>query len=156
MTVEDAKKWEAIAKLYEQLFGIYVSFHRKIQETEYNVITKATNEALSSTDLPEYFSTDTKNKNNLPNMEVMSDNIPEHVYQIKEKISDVWEDVYKTADIYGEMKMNAYKTAGELYEELGDLENAAEMYHYSDDSGVDKSMELWDKIAEKNRNDQKN
>jgi hypothetical protein len=55
-----------------------------------------------------------------------------------------------------EMKMDAYKTAGEMYEEIGDLENAAEMYHYSDDSGMDKAMELWDIIAEKNRNDQKN
>ncbi len=151
MTIQDAEKWKAIAMLYGKTFDLYISLHNKIQDNAFPFIEKATKEALSSTDLPQYYCVDTKNKSNLPNIEAVSDNIAEHTHQIREKISDVWEDVYKTADIYMEMKMGAYKTAGEMYEEIGDLENAAEMYHYSDDSGMDKAMELWDKIAKQNK-----
>ena len=44
------------------------------------------------------------------------------------------------------MKLDAYKTAGQMYEEIGDLENAAKMYSYSYDYCVDKSVELYEKI----------
>ena len=50
-----------------------------------------------------------------------------------------------------EMKLDAYKTAGEMYEEIGDLENAAEMYSYSYDCCLDKSMDLFEKIAKRSK-----
>lgn len=64
----------------------------------------------------------------------------------------MWEKVDKATDIYMKMKMDAYKTAGGIYEEIGDLENAVEMYSYSYDDCLDKSMELYEKIVKTRHN----
>ena len=64
-----------------------------------------------------------------------------------ENIREVWDTLDKKTEIYQEMKMDAYKTAGQMYEEIGDLENAAKMYSYSYDYCVDKSVELYEKIS---------
>jgi hypothetical protein len=156
MTIQEANKWKAIGKLYGQSLDLYISLYKKIQDNAFSFIDNISKEALSSGDLPEYFCTDIRNKNKLPNKEAMSGNILEHVYQIRENIKEIWEKVYETADIYGEMRLNVYKTAGEMYEEIGDLENAAEMYSYSYDYCLDKSMELYEIIAKEQKNDQKN
>ena len=49
------------------------------------------------------------------------------------------------------LKLDAYKTAGEMYEEIGDLENAAKMYSYSYDYCMDKSVELYEKISKEQK-----
>ena len=71
-----------------------------------------------------------------------SDDIREHVNQIRENIREVWNNVDKKTEIYQKMKLDAYKTAGEMYEEIGDLENTAKMYSYSYDYCMDKSVEI--------------
>jgi len=42
-----------------------------------------------------------------------------------------------------------------MCEEIGDFENAIEMHHYFDDSDISKSMKLWDKIIELQKNNKK-
>jgi transcriptional regulator of heat shock response len=147
MTIQEAEKWKSIAQLYEKTFALYVSLRGKIQDNEFPVIDNIAKEALSSGELSEYFSTNLQNKDKV----FKSDNIQEHVYQIQENIEEVWKKVDKTTDIYMEMKMDAYKTAGEMYEEIGDLQNAAEMYSYSYDYCLDKSVELYEKIAKEQK-----
>ena len=62
MTVEDAKKWESIAKMYEQTFALYVSLRGKIQDNAFPFIDNAAKEALSDVDVSGDFSTNTQNK----------------------------------------------------------------------------------------------
>ena len=147
MTVEDAKKWESIAKMYEQTFALYVSLRGKIQDNAFPFIDNAAKEALSNVDLTRSFPTNIQNKDKV----FQSDDIQEHVHQIRENIKEVWKKVDKKTEIYMVMKLDAYKTAGEMYEEIGDLENAAEMYSCSYDYCLDKSMELYEKIAKQNK-----
>ena len=66
-------------------------------------------------------------------------------------MDEVWKKVDKSTEIYQEMKLDAYKTAGEMYEEIGDLENAAKMYSYSYDYCMDKSVELYEKISKEQK-----
>ena len=80
-----------------------------------------------------------------------SDDIREHVQQIRENIREVWNTLDKKTEIYQEMKLDAYKTAGQMYEEIGDLENAAKMYSYSYDYCMDKSVELYEKISKEQK-----
>lgn len=136
--------------MYERTFTLYVSLRGKIQDNEFPVIDNITKEALSNGELPEYFSTNIQNKEKV----FKSDSIPEHVFQIRENIEEIWKKVDKATDIYMEMKMDAYKTAGEMYEEIGDLESAAEMYSNSYDDCLDKSMVLYEKVAEEQKNSQ--
>ena len=143
MTVEDAKKWESIAKMYEQTFALYVSLRGKIQDNAFPFIDNAAKEALSNVDVSGDFSTNIKNKDKV----FKSDSIQEHVFQIRETMNEVWKKVDKSTEIYREMKLDAYKTAGQMYEEIGDLENAAKMYSYSYDYCMDKSVELYEKIS---------
>ena len=147
MTVEDAKKWESIAKMYEKTFALYVSLRGKIQNNAVPFIDDIAKEALSNVDLTGSFSTNIQNKNKV----FKSDSIPEHVFQIRETIDEVWKKVDKSTEIYQEMKLDAYKTAGQMYEEIGDLENAAKMYSYSYDYCVDKSVELYEKISKEEK-----
>ena len=93
------------------------------------------------------FSTNTQNKDKV----FKSDSIQEHVFQIRETMDEVWKKVDKSTEIYQEMKLDAYKTAGEMYEEIGDLENAAKMYSYSYDYCMDKSVELYEKISKEQK-----
>jgi len=147
MTVEDAKKWESIAKMYEKTFALYVSLRGKIQDNAFPFIDNIAKEALSNVDLTRSFPTNIQNKDKV----FQSDDIQEHVHQIRENIKEVWKKVDKKTEIYMVMKLDAYKTAGEMYEEIGDLENAAEMYSCSYDYCLDKSMELYEKIAKQNK-----
>ena len=147
MTVEDAKKWESIAKMYEKTFALYVSLRGKIQNNAVPFIDDIAKEALSNVDLTGSFSTNIQNKNKV----FKSDSIPEHVFQIRETIDEIWKKVDKSTEIYQEMKLDAYKTAGQMYEEIGDLENAAKMYSYSYDYCMDKSVELYEKISKEQK-----
>ena len=147
MTVEDAKKWESIAKMYEKTFALYVSLRGKIQNNAVPFIDDIAKEALSNVDLTGSFSTNIQNKNKV----FKSDSIPEHVHQIRETIDEVWNTLDKKTEIYQEMKLDAYKTAGQMYEEIGDLENAAKMYSYSYDYCMDKSVELYEKISKEEK-----
>ena len=147
MTVEDAKKWESIAKMYEKTFALYISLRGKIQNNAVPFIDDIVKEALSNVDLTGSFPTNIQNKDKV----FHSDDIREHVCQIRENIREVWNTLDKKTEIYQEMKLDAYKTAGQMYEEIGDLENAAKMYSYSYDYCMDKSVELYEKIS-KNQN----
>ena len=147
MTVEDAKKWESIAKMYEKTFALYISLRGKIQNNAVPFIDDVVKVALSNVDLTGSFPTNIQNKDKV----FHSDDIREHVCQIRENIREVWNTLDKKTEIYQEMKLDAYKTAGQMYEEIGDLENAAKMYSYSYDYCVDKSVELYEKIS-KNQN----
>ena len=147
MTVEDAKKWESIAKMYEKTFALYVSLRGKIQDNAFPFIDNVAKEALSNVDSTGSFSTNIQNKNKV----FKSDSIPEHVFQIRETIDEIWKKVDKSTEIYQEMKLDAYKTAGQMYEEIGDLENAAKMYSYSYDYCMDKSVELYEKISKEQK-----
>ena len=147
MTVEDAKKWESIAKMYEKTFALYISLRGKIQNNAVPFIDDVVKEALSNVDLTGTFPTNIHNKDKV----FHSNDIREHVQQIRANIREVWNTLDKKTEIYQEMKLDAYKTAGQMYEEIGDLENAAKMYSYSYDYCVDKSVELYEKIS-KNQN----
>jgi len=143
LTIEDAKKWESIAKMYEKTFALYISLRGKIQNNAVPFIDDVVKKALSNVDLTGSFPTNIQNKDKV----FHSDDIREHVCQIRENIREVWDTLDKKTEIYQEMKMDAYKTAGQMYEEIGDLENAAKMYSYSYDYCVDKSVELYEKIS---------
>lgn len=143
MTVEDAKKWESIAKMYEKTFALYISLRGKIQNNAVPLIDDIVKKALSNVDLTGSFPSNIQNKDKV----FHSQDIPEHVHQIRENIKEVWNTLDKKTEIYQEMKLDAYKTAGQMYEEIGDLENAAKMYSYSYDYCMDKSVELYEKIS---------
>ena len=123
MTVEDAKKWESIAKMYEKTFALYISLRGKIQNNAVPFIDDIVKEALSNVDLTGSFPTNIHNKDKV----FHSDDIREHVQQIRENIREVWNTLDKETEIYQEMKLDAFKSAGQMYEEIGDLENAAKM-----------------------------
>ena len=147
MTVEDAKKWESIAKMYEKTFALYISLRGKIQNNAVPFIDDIVKEALSNVDLTGSFPTNIQNKDKV----FHSDDIREHVHQIRENIREVWNTLDKKTEIYQEMKLDAYKTAGQMYEEIGDLENAAKMYSCSYDYCMDKSIELHEKISKEQK-----
>ena len=147
MTVEDAKKWESIAKMYEKTFALYISLRGKIQNNAVPFIDDVVKKALSNVDLTGSFPTNIQNKDKV----FHSDDMREHVHQIRENIREVWNTLDKKTEIYQEMKLDAYKTAGQMYEEIGDLENAAKMYSYSYDYCVDKSSELYEKISKEQK-----
>ena len=56
MTVEDAKKWESIAKMYEKTFALYISLRGKIQDNAFPFIDNVAKEALSNVDSTGSFS----------------------------------------------------------------------------------------------------
>ena len=147
MTVEDAKKWESIAKMYEKTFALYISLRGKIQNNAVPFIDDIVKVALSNVDLTGSFPSNIHNKDKV----FHSDDIREHVQQIRENIREVWNTLDKKTEIYQEMKLDAYKTAGQMYEEIGDLENAAKMYSYSYDYCMDKSVELYEKISKEQK-----
>ena len=128
MTIEDAKKWEAIARLYEKTFDYYITLASKIEDNLFPEIVKISNEATTISD------------------------VSEHTDKIQDTTKEIHKKIFETAEQYGKMKLDAYETAGQMYEEIGDLEHAAEMYHYSYDYCLDKSMELYEKIAKTRHN----
>ena len=145
MTIEDAKKWESIAKMYEKTFALYISLRGKIQNNAFPFIDNMVKEATG--DSTGYFPTNIHNNDKV----FHSNDLREHVHQIRENIREVWNTLDKKTEIYQEMKLDAYKTAGQMYEEIGDLENAVKMYSYSYDYCVDKSVELYEKISKEQK-----
>ena len=131
MTIKEAEKYKSIARLYEQTFEYYIALASKIQDNLFPEIVKISKEAMTI------------------------GNVSEHVVQIQETTKEIHEKISKTAEQYGKMKLDAYETAGQMYEEIGDLQNAAEMYNYSYDYCLDKSMELYERIAKEQKNDKK-
>jgi hypothetical protein len=131
LTIKEAEKYKSIARLYEQTFEYYIALASKIQDNLFPEIVKISKEAMTI------------------------GNVSEHVVQIQETTKEIHEKISKTAEQYGKMKLDAYETAGQMYEEIGDLQNAAEMYNYSYDYCLDKSMELYERIAKEQKNDKK-
>jgi len=127
MTITNPNKWKATAMLYERTFEIYISLSSKIQDNVFPEIVKISKEAMTSGD------------------------VSEHVEQIQETTKEIHKKISETAEQYGKMKLDAYETAGQMYEEIGDLQNAAEMYNYSYDYCLDKSMELYERIAKEQK-----
>ena len=127
MTIKEAEKYKSIARLYEQTFEYYIALASKIQDNLFPEIVKISKEAMTI------------------------GNVSEHVVQIQETTKEIHEKISKTAEQYGKMKLDAYETAGQMYEEIGDLQNAAEMYSYSYDYCLDKSVELYEKIAKEQK-----
>ena len=77
--------------------------------------------------------------------------VSEHIDKIQDTTKEIHKKISETAEQYGKMKLDAYETAGQMYEAMGDLENAAEMYNYSYDYCLDKSMELYERIAKEQK-----
>jgi len=131
MTIHDAEKWKVLAELYEKTFSLYISLSSKIQDNMFPEIVNISNEPISNVE------------------------ISLHVESIQETTREIHQKISDTAEHYGKRKLDAYETAGQMYEEVGDLKNAVEMYSYSYDYCLDKSMELYEKIA-KTREHSKN
>jgi hypothetical protein len=128
LTIKEAEKCKSVAQLYEQTFEYYVALASKIQDSLFPEIVKISKKAMTFGD------------------------VSEHVAQIQETTKEIHEKISKTAEQYGKMKLDAYEIAGQMYEEIGDLEHAAEMYSYSYDYCLDKSMDLYEKIAKTRQN----
>ena len=127
MTIPNANKWKAIAILYERTFEIYISLSSKIKNNMFPEIVRISKEAMSS------------------------GAVSEHIDKIQDTTKEIHKKISETAEQYGKMKLDAYETAGQMYEAMGDLENAAEMYNYSYDYCLDKSMELYERIAKEQK-----
>ena len=97
MTITNPNKWKATAMLYERTFEIYISLSSKIQDNVFPEIVKISKEAMTSGD------------------------VSEHVEQIQETTKEIHKKISETAEQYGKMKLDAYETAGQMYEEIGDL-----------------------------------
>jgi hypothetical protein len=131
LTIKEAEKWKSIARLYEQTFEYYITLASKIQNNLFPEIVRISKEATTISD------------------------VSEHVESIQETTKEIHAKISETAEQYGKMKLDAYETAGQMYEEIGDLQNAAEMYNYSYDYCLDKSMKLYERIAKEQNNTQK-
>ena len=127
MTIPNANKWKAIAMLYERTFEIYISLSSKIKNNMFPEVVRISKEAMSS------------------------GAVSEHIDKIQDTTKEIHKKISETAEQYGKMKLDAYETAGQMYEAMGDLENAAEMYNYSYDYCLDKSMELYERIAKEQK-----
>ena len=103
MTIEDAKKWESIAKMYEKTFALYISLRGKIQNNAVPFIDDIAKKALSHVDLTGTFPSNIHNKDKV----FHSDDMREHVHQIRENIREVWNTLDKKTEIYQEMKLDA-------------------------------------------------
>ena len=131
MTIPNPNKWKATAMLYERTFEIYISLSSKIQDNVFPEIVKISKDAMDNDDVAPY------------------------VEEIKETTKEIHQNISSIAERFGVLHMDAHEIAGEMYEELGDLENAAEMYSHSYDYCLDKSMELYERIAKEQKNNQK-
>jgi len=131
MTILNPNKWKATAMLYERTFEIYISLASRIQDNVFPEIVKISREVMADNDVSPY------------------------VEKIQEITKEMHQNIFSIAERFDILHMDAHKTAGKLYEELGDLENAAEMYAHSYDYCLDKSMELYERIAKEQKNNQK-
>ena len=125
MTLHDANNWKTLAMLYERTFELYISLSSKIQDDMFPEIVKIFNETMDNADTSQ------------------------EIKQIQETTKEIHKKVFEIAEQYGNMKLDAYETAGQKYEKVGDLQNAAEIYMHSYDYCQDKSVELFDEIARK-------
>ena len=130
MTIPNANKWKAIAMLYERTFEIYISLSSKIQDNVFPEIVKISREVMTDNDVSPY------------------------VEKIQEITKEIHQNISSIAERFGILHMDAHKTAGKMYEEIGDLENAAEMYARSYDYCQDKSVELYEQIAKGENSDE--
>ena len=130
MTIPNPNKWKATAMLYERTFEIYISLSSKIQDNVFPEIVKISREVMTDNDVSPY------------------------VEKIQEITKEIHQNISSIAERFGILHMDAHKTAGKMYEEIGDLENAAEMYAHSYDYCLDKSMELYERIAKGEKSDE--
>ena len=130
MTIPNPNKWKATAILFERTFEIYISLSSKIQDNVFPEIVKISKDAMDNDDVAPY------------------------VEEIKETTKEIHQNIFSIAERFGILHMDAHKTAGKMYEEIGDLENAAEMYARSYDYCQDKSVELYEQIAKGENSDE--
>ena len=130
MTIPNPNKWKATAMLYERTFEIYISLASKIQDNVFPEIVKISREVMTDNDVSPY------------------------VEKIQEITKEIHQNISSIAERFGILHMDAHKTAGKMYEEIGDLENAAEMYARRYDYCQDKSVELYEQIAKGENSDE--
>ena len=130
MTIPNPNKWKATAILFERTFEIYISLSSKIQDNVFPEIVKISREVMTDNDVSPY------------------------VEKIQEITKEIHQNISSIAERFGILHMDAHKTAGKMYEEIGDLENAAEMYAHSYDYCQDKSVELYEQIAKGENSDE--
>ena len=131
MTILNANKWKAIAMLYEKTFEIYISLSSRIQDNVFPEIVNISKDAMNDNDVSPY------------------------VDEIKETTKEVHQKISFIAERFSSLHLDAHGTAGKMYEEVGDLQNAAEMYMHSYDYCQDKSVEIFEMLAKKNINHKK-
>ena len=130
MTIPNPNKWKATAMLYERTFEIYISLASRIQDNVFPEIVKISREVMTDNDVSPY------------------------VEKIQEITKEIHQNISSIAERFGILHMDAHKTAGKMYEEIGDLENAAEMYARRYDYCQDKSVELYEQIAKGENSDE--
>ena len=130
MTIPNPNKWKATAMLYERTFEIYISLASRIQDNVFPEIVKISREVMADNDVSPY------------------------VEKIQEITKEIHQNISSIAERFGILHMDAHKTAGKMYEEIGDLENAAEMYARRYDYCQDKSVELYEQIAKGENSDE--
>jgi len=125
MTILNANKWKAIAMLYEKTFEIYISLSSRIQDNVFPEIVNISKDAMNDNDVSPY------------------------VDEIKETTKEVHQKISFIAERFSSLHLDTHETAGKMYEEVGDLQNAAEMYMHSYDYCQDKSVEIFEMLAKK-------
>ena len=130
MTIPNPNKWKATAMLFEKTFEIYISLSSKIQDNVFPEIVKISRDVMADNDVSPY------------------------VEKIQEITKEIHQNISSMAERFGILHMDAHKTAGKMYEEIGDLENAAEMYARRYDYCQDKSVELYEQIAKGENSDE--
>ena len=130
MTIPNPNKWKATAILFERTFEIYISLSSKIQDNVFPEIVKISRDVMADNDVSPY------------------------VEKIQEITKEIHQNISSIAERFGILHMDAHKTAGKMYEEIGDLENAAEMYARRYDYCQDKSVELYEQIAKGENSDE--
>ena len=125
MTILNANKWKAIAMLYEKTFEIYISLSSRIQDNVFPEIVNISKDAMNDNDVSPY------------------------VDEIKETTKEVHQKISFIAERFSSLHLDAHETAGKMYEEVRDLQNAAEMYMHSYDYCQDKSVEIFEMLAKK-------
>ena len=130
MTIPNPNKWKATAILFERTFEIYISLSSKIQDNVFPENVKISREVMTDNDVSPY------------------------VEKIQEITKEIHQNISSIAERFGILHMDAHKTAGKMYEEIGDLENAAEMYARRYDYCQDKSVELYEQIAKGENSDE--
>ena len=125
---KNAEWCKTVAMVYEKIFEMYISLSSTINENMFPKIVKESKKVMSKND------------------------ISKQVDQIQNTTKEIHKNISNAAYYFGEIHMAAHETAGKLFEESGDLKNAAEMYMHSYDYCQDKAVELFEKIAKSSDN----